>query len=113
VHFVSLFGTGASGRHLAAEFLGPPWETHERYWRTSPLAYVGHMRAPLLLLSGDDDRHCPPAQAEELFAALALRQRDVEWVSFASAAHDFDRSGPPRARLERLHQMLDWLRRKL
>ena len=38
---------------------------------TSPLAYVGHMRAPLLLLSGDDDRHCPPAQAEELFAALA------------------------------------------
>ena len=112
-HFASLFGNSDTGRALEAEFLAPPWESHERYWRTSPLAYVEHLRAPLLLLHGEDDRHCPASQSRELFAALARLGREVEWVCFTGEGHDFERHGRPLSRIERLRRVLDWLERKL
>ncbi len=112
-NFLSLHGTGDTGRALTAEFLAPPWESHERYWRTSPLAYAEHMRAPLLLLHGMQDRHCPMSQAEEMWRALAALGRDVELVRFAGESENFERSGRPHNRSERLRHLLDWLERKL
>ncbi|HZL86114.1 MAG TPA: S9 family peptidase [Candidatus Krumholzibacteria bacterium] len=112
-NFLSLHGTGVAGRALTAEFLAPPWESHERYWRTSPLAYSEHMRAPLLLLHGMQDRRCPMSQSEEMFSALAVLGRDVELVRFAGESESFERSGRPHNRSERLRHLLDWLERKL
>jgi len=113
MHFASLFGTSAAGPELQSEFLAPPWETHERYWRTSPLAFVGLLRTPLLLLHGEADGLCPPSQSQELFTALRLQGRDVEMVQFQGEGHDFTRHGRPSSRLERWHRILDWFERKL
>jgi dipeptidyl aminopeptidase/acylaminoacyl peptidase len=113
VHFASLFGTSAAGPELQSEFLAPPWESHERYWRTSPLAFAGLLRTPLLLLHGDADGLCPLGQSQELFTALRLQGRDVEMVRFRDEGHDFTRHGRPSSRIERWHRILDWFERKL
>jgi dipeptidyl aminopeptidase/acylaminoacyl peptidase len=111
--FVSMYGTSSLGWSLQPEFEAPPWDAHERYWRTSPLAFAPHMRTPLLLLHADADDRCPVSQAEELFVALQVLGRDVELVRFAGEGHALLKSGRPHNRLERLRCVLDWFERKL
>jgi dipeptidyl aminopeptidase/acylaminoacyl peptidase len=113
-NLVSMFGTSDVGPDLVHEFEGQlPWESAERWWRVSPLAFVRDLRTPLLLLHAEDDRRFPVSQSEELFTALRVLDRDVEFVRFAGEDHGMPRSGRPRDRIERLRRILDWLDRKL
>jgi dipeptidyl aminopeptidase/acylaminoacyl peptidase len=95
------------------EFASHPWENYERYWRTSPIAFVHQVRTPLLILHSDEDHRCPVTQAEELFVALKVLNRDVEMVRFVGESHGLSRSGRPHNRLERLRRIVDWFERKL
>jgi dipeptidyl aminopeptidase/acylaminoacyl peptidase len=113
-NLISMFGTGDLGNLLLPEFEGQaPWESIERWWRVSPLAHVGAIQTPLLLLHPEDDLRAPVSQSEELFAALRHLGRDVEFVRFPGESHGLSRSGRPRARIERLRCIVDWLDRKL
>jgi dipeptidyl aminopeptidase/acylaminoacyl peptidase len=113
VNMTSMYGTSDLGWFLHEEFSTHPWESAERYWRGSPLAFVERIRTPLLILHSDQDLRCPASQAEELFVALRLLKRDVEMVQFLGENHGLSRSGRPHNRLERLRRILDWLERKL
>jgi dipeptidyl aminopeptidase/acylaminoacyl peptidase len=113
-NLVSMFGTSDIGWDLSNEFDAHwPWESIERYWRVSPLAHVGNVRTPLLILHSDEDHRCPVSQAEEMFTALRLLGRDVEMVRFVGESHGLSRGGRPHNRLERLRRILDWFDRKL
>jgi dipeptidyl aminopeptidase/acylaminoacyl peptidase len=110
----SMFGTSDIGPELLTEFEGQaPWDSIDRWWRVSPVAHAANIRTPLLLLHGEDDHRCPISQAEELFTALRLLDRDVELVRFLGDGHDMSRSGRPHNRVARLRLLLDWLGRKL
>jgi dipeptidyl aminopeptidase/acylaminoacyl peptidase len=113
VDIASFYGSSDMGWDFEQEFGGHPWENIERYWRTSPLAFVERIRTPLLILHSDEDHRCPVSQAEELFVALRLLDRDVEMVRFVGESHGLSRSGRPHNRLERLRRIHDWLQRKL
>ena len=54
-------------------FGGSPEEVPERYRDSSPLTYVGAVRAPVLVLAGENDPRCPIRQIENYVAALAQR----------------------------------------
>jgi len=111
---ISFFGTSDCGWTTAQEFEAQaPWESVDRYWRVSPLLHAPKMRTPLLLLHQEDDHRCPIGQAEELFTALRILGRDVEFVRFAGEGHGMSRSGHPHNRIERLRLILDWFERKL
>jgi dipeptidyl aminopeptidase/acylaminoacyl peptidase len=113
-NLVSLFGTSDTGTDLLNEFEAQaPWESIDRWWRVSPLAHVGSVRTPLLLLHGEEDHRCPVSQAEEMFTALRLLGRDVELVRFAGESHGMSRSGRPHARIEQLRRIAGWLDAKL
>ena len=56
-----------------ALFGGSPREVPEKYRDSSPLTYVGRVRAPLLVLAGDNDPRCPIRQIETYLDALAAR----------------------------------------
>lgn len=112
-NMASFYGSSDMGWFLHEEFSAHPWESAERYWRGSPLAFVERIRTPLLLVHADEDLRCPVSQAEELFVALRLLKRDVEMVQFLGENHGLSRSGRPHNRLERLRRILDWLERKL
>jgi len=111
---ISMYGSSDIGWTLAQEFEGQtPWESIDRYWRVSPLLYASKIRTPLLLLHQEDDHRCPIGQAEELFTALRVLGRDVEFARFAGEGHGMSRSGRPHNRIERLRLILDWFDRKL
>ncbi len=110
----SMFGTCDIGPELLPEFEGQlPWHSFDRWWRVSPLARAGAIRTPLLLLHGEQDHRCPIGQSEELFTALRVLGREVEFVRFPGESHALTRSGRPRARAEHLRRTLGWYQRKL
>lgn len=85
----------------------------EEYRRTSPLTYVKDMHTPLLIVHSEDDLRCPVAQAESLFTALRLLERDVTFVRFPGEGHELSRSGAPNHRIERMTLLLDWFSERL
>ncbi|WP_344496194.1 S9 family peptidase [Nonomuraea monospora] len=51
-------------------FGGAPADVPDRYLRASPLTYVGDVKAPVLVLAGRNDPHCPIRQIDTYLAAL-------------------------------------------
>ena len=89
--------------------MGPrPWPDPDELWRRSPIRYVRDMRTPLLILHGEMDLRCAFSQAEELFGALRLLEREVEMVRFPGESHDLSRNGRPDRRIERLRRISGW-----
>jgi dipeptidyl aminopeptidase/acylaminoacyl peptidase len=56
-----------------ALFGGSPDEVHSRYVEASPLTYVDAVRAPVLVLAGENDPRCPIQQVDNYLDALAAR----------------------------------------
>jgi dienelactone hydrolase len=54
-------------------FGGSPEEVPEKYRDASPLTYVDAVRAPVLILAGENDPRCPIRQIENYVAVLAER----------------------------------------
>ena len=85
----------------------------EEYLRMSPVTYLDRIHTPLLILHSEDDLRCPISQAEELFVALRLLGREVEFWRFPGEGHELSRSGAPRHRIRRAELILDWFDRTL
>jgi dipeptidyl aminopeptidase/acylaminoacyl peptidase len=85
----------------------------EPYLRQSPIRYVHDMHTPLLILHSEHDLRCPISQADELFVALRLLQRDVEMVRFPGEGHELSRSGAPLHRVQRAEIIVDFFTRRL
>jgi dipeptidyl aminopeptidase/acylaminoacyl peptidase len=56
-----------------ALFGGSPTEVPEKYRDASPMTYVDAVRAPVLVLAGENDPRCPIRQIDNYLAALAER----------------------------------------
>lgn len=95
-------------------YKGNAWDDPSDLWRGSPLAYAGKIKTPLLIVHSDGDLRCPVGQAEELFTALRMQRKPVEFVRYpAETSHGMSRNGPPNLRLDRLRRNLEWLDRYL
>ena len=83
------------------------------YTRLSPVTYAEDIDVPLLLLHADEDLRCPPEQADQLYLALRLLGREVEYWRFPDEGHDLSRGGSPRHRVARAEIILDFFARHL
>ena len=101
--------------YCRAALLGHPFtpEAVEGLWRQSPIAHVTDLRTPLLILQGEADHRCPPADAEQLFVALRVLGRTVEYVLYPDESHTFHITGRPDRRVDRMRRMLDWFQEHL
>src|SRR5690606_29293173 len=68
-------------------FPAPPWEAYEHYWKRSPLAYVGNVTTPTMLITGEDDLRTPMPQTEEYYQALKLRRVETAMLRVPGASH--------------------------
>jgi dipeptidyl aminopeptidase/acylaminoacyl peptidase len=93
--------------------LGAPLdpESVDKLWRQSPLANVANVRTPLLLLQGEADLRCMPEDNIQLFTALRVLGRTVEYVLYPEEAHVYFTSGRPDRRIDHMSRMLDWFDR--
>lgn len=85
----------------------------EEYLRMSPVRYVRDIDTPVMIMHSEDDLRCPISQAEELFVALRLLGKDVEFVRFPGEGHELTRSGSPRHRVQRFEILLEFFERHL
>lgn len=110
--FANLVGNDDVGHYFCAwEAPGCPWENADWYITHSPLTYVENMRTPLLIIHSDQDHRCTLDQAEQLYRALRLLERDVAFVVFVGASHGLSRTGKPKQRVERLKRILEWFKK--
>ncbi|MFC5994587.1 alpha/beta fold hydrolase [Pseudonocardia hispaniensis] len=71
-----------------ALFGGSPEQRPETYRTASPLTYVADVRAPILVLAGENDPRCPIRQIDNYLDALAARPDPVRYeVSRFDAGH--------------------------
>ena len=64
-----------------------PWEDPMSYWKYSPLSLVGNVKTPTLVVVGSEDYRTPVSQAEQLYAALQLREIPTALVKVPGASH--------------------------
>jgi dipeptidyl aminopeptidase/acylaminoacyl peptidase len=86
---------------------------HAALWRSSPLRNAANVRTPLLMLQSEEDRICPPADNEQLFTALKVLGREVEYVLYPDEHHEMKSYGRPDRRIDRLERIVAWFDRHL
>jgi dipeptidyl aminopeptidase/acylaminoacyl peptidase len=109
----SMHGTSDFGWDFGWEMGAAPWEDPARYLRRSPLTYVDAIRTPLLILHSEMDLRCPVEQADQLFSALTVLGREVEYVRYPEQSHGLSRIGTPSLRKDRLERVLAWFGKHL
>jgi dipeptidyl aminopeptidase/acylaminoacyl peptidase len=82
-------------------------------WRSSPLRNAPKVTTPLLMLQAEEDRICPASDNEQLFTALKVLGREVEYVLYPDEHHEMKSSGRPDRRIDRLERVLEWFDRHL
>jgi dipeptidyl aminopeptidase/acylaminoacyl peptidase len=82
-----------------------------RLWRSSPLRLAHRMQTPLLILQAEEDRICPASDNEQLFTALKVLGREVEYVLYPDEHHEMKNHGRPDRRIDRMERILDWFDR--
>ena len=83
------------------------------YTAHSPIAKVRDIDTPMLLIHAEDDLRCPIVQAEELWIALKLLGKEVDFYRFPGENHELSRSGSPVHRVQRFEIILDWFADRL
>jgi dipeptidyl aminopeptidase/acylaminoacyl peptidase len=110
----SLAGTNDESPWFFTQYLGRSQvEDPAAYWTSSPLRRVAEITAPLMIVHSENDLRCPIQQAEELFMALKILDRPVEFIRFPGEGHSLTRTGSPVHRLQRLELLVEWFSRWL
>lgn len=64
-----------------------PWNRRDIYVDQSPLFNADKINTPLLLLTGDSDTNVPPGESTQLFVALKLLGKEVEYIKVEGQDH--------------------------
>ncbi len=89
------------------------WVDPAEWWRRSPMAFVPDVKAPILILMGEEDRITTPFEHEQFFAALLSSGATAEMVRFIGADHGVSTRGLPSVRAERERLIVGWFERWL
>jgi dipeptidyl aminopeptidase/acylaminoacyl peptidase len=89
-------------------FDGFPWDDVQSYWKRSPLAYVGNVHTPTMLMTGEVDYRTPSSEAEQFYQALKLRKIDTALVRVPNASHDI--SARPSLLIGKVAYVLAWFK---
>lgn len=74
----------------------------------SPMAHVGSVRTPTLVIHSENDWRCPVEQGQRWFVELKRRGVPTELLLFPGEGHELTRSGRPTHRAVRFEHVLRW-----
>jgi dipeptidyl aminopeptidase/acylaminoacyl peptidase len=98
---------------MSKEFGGPWWKKLDDYWKMSPIKNVKRMETPLLIIHSENDLRTPIEQAEQLYIALKMQKKEVEFIRYPEESHGLSRMGRPDRRIHRLKKIAGWFDRYL
>jgi dipeptidyl aminopeptidase/acylaminoacyl peptidase len=79
-----LWGYAYGARALSGSF---PWADRDLFVEQSPLFHADKVTTPLLLVHGDADVNVPKGESDQLFTALKLLGKEVEYVQIVGQDH--------------------------
>jgi len=88
---------------------GQAWEHAEHCWAHSPLALVGDVVTPTLLITGEDDYRTPISETEQYYQALKLQGVDAAMVRVPGASHGI--TARPSHQIAKVSHVLAWFER--
>ncbi len=109
INWYSFVGT-TDGADWYYNFKKLPWEDSSEHIRRSPITYVGNVKTPTLLLTGDLDLRTPLEQTEQYYRALKLRKVPTAMVRLNDEYHGFNALGlrHPSNRLYQIQYLRAW-----
>jgi len=103
INWYSFVGT-TDGSSWYYNFKKLPWEDPAEHLRRSPITYVGNVKTPTMLMTGELDLRTPMEQTEQFYRALKLLKIDTMMVRIQDEYHPFNAT--PRHPSNRLNQIL-------
>ena len=102
---VSFVGSSDIGWFFGMGYLG---EDPDAVAAQSPMAHVGAVRTPTLVIHSEQDWRCPVEQGQRWFVELKRRGVHAELLLFPGEGHELTRSGRPSHRKARFEHVLTW-----
>lgn len=78
-------------RDYILQLMGDPKKDAAMLAANSPLEQVARIKAPVLLMHGDDDRRVPIEHGERMRDALSKHGKTFEWMEYVDEGHGFMR----------------------
>jgi len=104
----ALWGQSDTHRYRAFEFEGTPWESFDKWRKSSPIAYIGSVKTPTLVLNGEADVRIPLPQAQETYQSLRFLGVPTEFVRYPREGHTLRE---PRHRADWFARQAGWFDR--
>nr|MBA4182654.1 prolyl oligopeptidase family serine peptidase [Acidobacteriota bacterium] len=109
INWYSFVGT-TDGADWYYNFKKLPWEDSTEHIKRSPITYVGNVKTPTMLLTGDLDLRTPLEQTEQFYRALKLRKVPTAMIRLNDEYHGFNALGlrHPSNRLYQIQYLRAW-----
>jgi len=106
----SYYGENSIDQWMIPFFGGSVYDDPAVYAKSSPITYIKQVKTPTLILVGDRDGECPPAQSYEFWHALKTLGVKTEFVIYPNEGH---RLGKPEHRKDALARTIAWFNANL
>lgn len=97
-------------RQYLESYLGDPAHNEAAYAASSPLTYMKKVRAPLLVLQGENDTGVTKDQAEKVVAVMKANDRMVESHFYPGEGHGFFKR---EDQIDALERTVEWMEKYL
>ena len=87
IDWISFVGSTDGPTYWYSNFKKHPWEDPTEHLQRSPLMYVGNVKTPTMLMTGELDLRTPISQTEEFYEALKIRRVPTAMVRFYEEFH--------------------------
>jgi dipeptidyl aminopeptidase/acylaminoacyl peptidase len=104
----ALWAQSDTHRYRAFEFEGRPWESFDKWRKSSPIAFIGRVKTPTLVLNGEADQRIPFPQAQETYQSLKSLGVPTELVRYPREGHGLRE---PRHRADWFTRQAGWFDR--
>jgi dipeptidyl aminopeptidase/acylaminoacyl peptidase len=85
--------------------LGDPVKDRAVYNAASPISYIHHVKAPLLVLQGDNDPRVPKEEAEQVVELLKKDGKTVDAHYYANEGHGFEKR---ENQMDSIRRTVEW-----
>ena len=106
----SYYGENSIDQWMIPFFGASVYDDPAVYAKSSPITFIKQVKTPTLILVGDRDGECPPAQSYEFWHALKTLGVKTEFVIYPNEGH---RLGKPEHRKDALARTIGWFNANL
>ncbi|GGL56734.1 S9 family peptidase [Sporolactobacillus putidus] len=106
----SFFGTSDISYYFLRRYFNGAdlWTDEEKVMSFSPIRKAPNVTTPICIIHSEEDYRCPIEQAEQWYVALRRLGVETRFVRIKGENHELSRSGRPKNRLSRLHEIINW-----